>query len=163
MTTSALQSQEFQGFPKLDVPIVDEGGYLARPWHRFFISIFRRLGGSFSEIASSVFFSASGAELGVYSNIDASLLGTLLLTGAAGGPAQPQAPSTSPFIYTATNAGTLVVFAAEVELSRDNGITWYKVTLTGGAIPMLALDRVRVTWYGPSVPEVTFFPDNVPS
>jgi hypothetical protein len=64
----------------------------------------------------------------------------------------------SPFLFTPSFQGTLVVFGAEVELSRDSGTTWYKVTLNGGAIPLLVKDEVRITWYGSSSPIVTFFP-----
>ena len=84
-------------------------------------------------------------------------MGKLALLGQAGQPAVSQVLTVSPFVFKSTVSGTLVVESGQVELSRNSGANWFVCSLTGGAIPVLNADWVRVTWYN-SAPLVTLFP-----
>lgn len=55
----------------------------------------------------------------------------------------------SPLVYTALAKGQAIVSGGTVsaiELSRDNGTTYYTTGLTAGVFPMSANDLVRVTY-----------------
>ena len=146
-------------FPRLDTPFVDEARLLEIPWYQLLVNIWQNAGGAQAQTGSAVYFLISqSGSIDVYSASSQEYLGTLVLAGGAGQPALPIDPGVSPFTYTALLQGTMVVFGAEVELSRDNGAHWYKVTLTGGAVPMMVGDQIRVTWTGADPPEVTWFP-----
>lgn len=83
---------------------------------------------------------------------------TLPALAAAG---QVQAPTTSPFTFTSTVPGTLLVGGGKIELSGDSGSNWYTIGLTGGTISLLKNSSVRVTWTqagASNVPAVVFFP-----
>jgi len=72
-----------------------------------------------------------------------------------------QTVATSPYTFTATIPGKVVVMSAKIELSGDGGTTWTTLSLTGGAVPVAANDQVRVTWTGvgsDNLPSVTWFP-----
>jgi hypothetical protein len=80
------------------------------------------------------------------------------LLKSAGGTAVAQALFGSPTIIFVQSLGTLTLANGKAELSRDSGVTWFQVSLVGGAIGVLAGDQVRVSWFGASAPAVTFFP-----
>jgi hypothetical protein len=81
-----------------------------------------------------------------------------LLGNSTGGPPQVLAPVVSPFIFMPVNAvGTLIVYGGQVEISRAGG-AYILIGQTGGTIPMLVSDAIRVTWFGPSPPNVVFLP-----
>lgn len=149
------------GIPELSAPLVQIDRTVAFAWYRFFIALWLRTGGSALPTEFQVFLQQNGPlflDAFQLVGIRPTYLTTLLHANSTGAIAVPQVVVTSPFVFPCNRVGTLVVFAAEAELSRDNGATYYKVTLNGGAIPMLVGDLVRVTWYHSPVPEVTFFP-----
>lgn len=71
------------------------------------------------------------------------------------------APVASPFTYAPALSGTMIVSSGKVELSRDAGATYYIVSLTGGEVPVLFGDQIRVTWFSAIVPGVVFFPSGI--
>lgn len=153
----------FQPFPKLDARLTNEDGTISLAWYRLLISLWNRTGSNKIIDPRAVVLQLDPD--GIVELIDSTtgeVLGTVVTTAAfAGGPARRQVVGASPFVFVADGPGTVVVFAAQAELSRDGGATWFKVTLQGGAVPVLIGDRVRVTWYGAgadNLPEVTFFP-----
>lgn len=152
-------------FPRLNTPLVElESGIISRPWHRLLIELWKKVGSAFLSVANAVYIGQDPSQVGVsvsaFSATTGNKIGDLLLTNAAPAPPVPQALGASPFVFAAPKAGTLVVFSGKVELSRD-GATWYEIGLMGGAVPVLAGDQVRVTWFQADAPTVTFFPVSV--
>lgn len=160
----AVIQVSYQAFPQLGTPFIDEFGQVSKPWYMLLVSMFAKLGGSQSTIANSAFIqqqpTGSGAPLGVYAGGTGAQIGVVQLTDLPGGAAVPLAPAASPFIYTALAQGTLIVFSAKVEISRDTGANWLPVSLNGGAIPLLKNDQIRLTWFSADPPEVTFLPSS---
>lgn len=157
---ATLTHQAYQAFPKLSSPIVNEDGTLALPWYRLFISLWQRTGaGSQQTNTSAVLVEASPqkAPIAVVDAMTGKVFGELRFSGGGGRPVQEQIVAASPFEYSALADGTLVVDSGQVELSRD-GVKFYTCGLAGGALPMLAGDRARVTFYH-QAPTVAFFPD----
>jgi hypothetical protein len=74
-----------------------------------------------------------------------------------GNPVQ-QVLGASPFVFECTQQGLLAIDSGKVELTRNAGLTWYVVSLVGGAIPVQNGDWCRVTWYE-SAPTVVFLPN----
>ena len=161
--SGALQSN----MPRRDTPMVDEAGRPTYTWYWFLIQLFNRTGASTPSqgivgavsTAFNVFLITIGsltrAMLGGVQQGDGTVVQDVPTKGVA---VQVLTVGASPWVHTVTFQGTLVVQKAQVELSRDSGVTWYEVGLQGGAIPMLAYDQVRLTWYGTSVPGAIFFP-----
>src|SRR5258706_14685811 len=156
-----LAHQAYQGIPRLDSPVIDLGtGYWVPSWYRFIIILWQKEGGSFTTLQGATVLQNNGGVLSALNALSGQWNGTIGTSASPGGAAVPQTRGASPFVFTATRSGSLVVFAAEAELSRDNGVTYYAVTLTGGAIPVLNGDKVRVTWFTAVAPKVTFFPNS---
>lgn len=150
-----------QPFPRLGTPMIDpRTGAIDPTWHRLLVSMWTKQGLAYQSTSSTVILSQNPdtGDIDVILAITGEVLGTLPFSGGGGGPAVPQVPVASPFTFVASQSGTLVASAGKVELSRDSGTTYYQVYLTGGAVPVLLSDRVRVTWYGLDLPVVTFFP-----
>lgn len=146
-------------FPLQDYPIADDQGKVTLAWSRWFTTVWNLLGGQAVPGDNPVALRQTApSTLSVYNAGTGQLIGTVQLDGVPGGAPVPVAAGASPQIYTATDNGFLVVFAAAVELSRDSGVTWYQVTLNGGAVPMLPEDQVRLTWYN-QAPKITWFPN----
>lgn len=76
----------------------------------------------------------------------------------AGGTPAAGAVASSPFVYSPIIAGTLQVNQGEVEVSRDGGVNYFLVSLTGGSVPLLFGDSARITWFSTIVPTAEFFP-----
>lgn len=145
--------------PLKDYPLT-ENDRITLSWSRFLDALALAAGGGIVPVMESVVIRLVGGKfLGAYDSVTGELLGLIPLENQPGGAVQPVVIIASPQVYTAASDGTLVVFAGMVELSRDQGVTWYKVTLQGGAVPMKNEDRVRVTWYSADPPEITWFPD----
>jgi len=146
-----------QPMPRLDTPLVREGSRAVDiPWHQFLISLWQRTGGEFIPVGDQLALQLTGAQVEVIDTTTGAVLGIALTSLSVGGAAVPVAIGASPQVYIATVAGLLVA-TAQLELSRDGGTTWYLVNTTGGALPLLAGDRARVTFGAP--PVITFFPD----
>lgn len=142
-------------FPKLNTPLIDETGNPSIPWYRTLIDMWKKLGGSSSNTPDMVFFQQINGSIFAFDSASGDPLGQI--PSLIAGPAQPQILGTSPFVFTATVAGTLVIDSGKVEISRNNGVTWYQCSLQGGAIPMLIADKVRITWFQ-QTPVVAFLP-----
>lgn len=143
-----------QPFPRLDTPLVGPNGSPSIPWYQFFVSLWQKVGAAYTPIASAVALQLVGSAIEAIDTSSGASLGNLVTTGGVG-PVSPLAPGASPWVWQATTPGTLVVTSAQVELSRD-GVTWYIVGPTGGAVPMQTDDQARLTWYG-DTPKATFF------
>lgn len=148
-------------FPQIDTPFVEAGGTVTYPWYRFLVNLWQRTGAGMALPPNAVILLDSNGTPPVqaFDAITGELIGTVPLSGSAGGPAQPQTLAASPFVFTAGEAGTLTVFGGQIELSRDHGLTYYLVSLTGGPVPLLKGDKVQVTWFSTQPPSpVIFFP-----
>lgn len=143
--------------PLQDYPIT-ENDRITLPWSRFLTALARAAGGGIAPDSPSVVLKLVGGFLVAYNAVTGVVIGTIPLANQPGGAAQLVVVTGSPQTYTSISDGNLVVFAAGVELSRDNGATWYQVTLQGGSIPMKKGDMVRVTWFGQN-PTITWFPN----
>ena len=140
---TALQHQTYQPFPKLNAPIIDDAGNVSIPWYRLLITLWTRSGGSVTNGSVNGTVQSDG-------NLQIS-------TKVEGNGIEPIAVAQSPQIFAPTFQGTLIATACQVELSRNQGQTWFVVSPMGGAIPMLVNDWARFTWYGQS-PTLTFLP-----
>lgn len=71
-----------------------------------------------------------------------------------------QSPTTSPFSFSAAQAGVLVVSSGEVQITRNS--TTVVMSVTGGSFTLSASDQVTVSWTGSgswSIPVVTWLPN----
>ena len=151
MGNPAVQHQNFNGFPPFNSRFIDsETGIITRDWWYFLNMLWRIAGKAFNSVPDASFISGST----VFSSDTGNVVGSIITAGTA---AQPQTLVTSPFIFTAAKIGLLTVFGGQVDYSRDAGVTWYPIGLTGGPIFMLVADKVRVTWFLADPPIVTFF------
>jgi hypothetical protein len=149
LTNPAAQHQAYQLIPNLDYPLVNQDGTLTIPWTRFFVNLWRRIGGSTTDLNA-----------------------TNVVTTQVGGAEQPQNFTANPFVFSAQSLGTMLVTRKYstngglrreaggdiVEFSRDNGVTWQ---LAGGcpmAMPLSAKDQLRVSWFSPSPPMLIWLP-----
>lgn len=150
--------------PLQDYPISqsdgDGNGRVTLSWSRFFTTLAGLVGGSLVPVSNPVVIRVINPEqLGAYDATTGELLGVIPLKNEPGGIPQPVAITGSPQIYKAISDGTLVVFSTALEVSRDGGGTWFQVTLTGGALPLLVGDWARATWYDVATPpKITWFP-----
>lgn len=155
---TVLQHQAYQPFPRLGTPFINSDGTLAFPWYRLLISMWNKLGQSTSQVANAVYLQLSGANtLTAYEAATGKEIAIVSTSSAVGGPAQVIVAGASPFNYKAQVNGTLVVFGARVDLSRD-AATFYPVSLVGGPIPLLLGDIAQLTWFSAVAPTVTWLP-----
>lgn len=145
-------------FPKLNSPLVDGNGNITHPWQRLLIALWQKTGGSGTLPNSSTYVAPiGGSNFGVFDAVTGTLLGVITTVSPSGAAAQPVSVSASPFVFTSAGIGTLVMESGQVEISRDHGATYFIGSLTGGFVPLLVGDKVRVTYYN-SVPKITFLP-----
>jgi hypothetical protein len=81
-----------------------------------------------------------------------------LFRGLAPGNVEPVTVGTSPYEYSATKRGSMIVSGGTVsviEFSRD-GTNYYDVGVTAGMFALNASDRLRVTYS--VAPDMTFVP-----
>lgn len=160
---AVLEHQAFTAMPRLQQPIVNPDGTISVPWYRWLTNLWARAGQGMQQISSAVFLQQTtvnaGAPISAYSSITGELIGQIQLTSSVGGPAEPQTLVSSPFAFTASETGSLVVFGGKLGWSRDDGVTFYPVSLVGGAIRLLLGDIARVEWSGAEPPSVVWFPD----
>ena len=127
-------------------------------WRRFFVNVYTILGQGRNAPPQAIFWkSPSPNVVEAFSSASGALIGTVITTGSAGGPVQPQAVGSSPFTFKATSPGVLVVESGATQVSRDQGANWYPCGLTGAAITVLKGDWVEVVFYA-IAPKVAFFP-----
>lgn len=161
MVQDPTLSKSFLAFPQLQEPFVNPDGTLAAAWYRLLVGMYRRLGGSGLAQPNAAYIAqapvGAGAPLAVYSSFDNSLIGILFLQNTGGGPAIPLVLGASPFVYPAPADGTVFCFSGKLEVSRDGELTWHQVGLTGGAVPVLKGDVVRISW-STIAPEAVYFP-----
>ena len=145
--------------PLQDYPLT-QNDRVTLSWSRFFTQLASLVGGSSTPIADPVVIRLIAPnQLAAYDATTGELLGTIPLENQPGGVPQIVAITGSPQVYKAVSDGTLVVFSAALELSRDSGATWYQVTLQGGALPLKTGDWARATWYNSATPpKITWFP-----
>lgn len=144
------------GFPQLDSHFVDEERNILYPWYRLLVALWQLTGSGLVPIFQAVFFKQiSPQEIEVFATSPNSTVGFMRLKDQPGASAVALTPVVSPFLFTAPGDGTFVAFSCEIDLSR--GVTTAKVSLTGGAVPMMKDDVVTLTWLGPA-PAGTWFP-----
>ena len=156
-----MDIQTKQPYPQLDAKFLTPQGTVAPVWQRLLTGLWQKLGGIASEIAAAVYLQQNTKTLNVeaYQSQTGELLGTVQLINTVGGAPVVVPTGASPLEYAPGKAGNLIVFGAHVEISRDGGGTWHKVTEMGGSIPLLQNDRAKLVWYD-KAPPVTFFPNN---
>jgi hypothetical protein len=145
-----------QPFPELGTPLVDANGAVSIPWYRFFVSLWQKTGGA-GLITTGVYFAIVNGLVVAYQALSKAKLGTLVMSSSAGAAAQSLTLTASPQVYTATIAGTFFTNGGQLSISRDGGASWFIFSVTGGAVPMLNADKVKVVWeYSP--PLAQFLP-----
>lgn len=146
-----------QGFPQLDSHFVDEERMILYPWYRLLVALWQLSTGSGQiPVYQAVFFKQiSPGEIEAFDTSEGGLIGTLRLKDFPGAVEEPQTVGSSPFNFTAPGDGTFVASSCKIELSRAGG--FYLVSLTGGAVPMMRNDVVRLSWNGPD-PVAVWFP-----
>lgn len=157
-----MTSANNQGFPFFSSPLVGADGMASDTWYRAFLNFWRRSGQGFLPSGLAAYLqvsdSANGLPVEVHRSSDGKFLGNVPLVNNTGGPAQPIPATGSPQTYIAKVDGTLIVFGARLDASRDHGATWYPVTLQGGAFPMLTNDEALITWFSDNPPQMVYFP-----
>jgi hypothetical protein len=161
MTIPQPQKLGFSPVPQLGTPLVDSNGNISIPWYRFILNLWQTIGGLGQQVTSAVYLSVTNGVVSAFQSLGGVLLGTIIFTKSRGSPAIPLVLGASPFIYIAPVSGSLLVYGGQLEMSRDNAVTWYPVGLTGGALRMLFDDQARVTWFGAAAPPVVFMPDGL--
>ena len=148
-----------QAFPYLDTPFVDEHQRITIPWYRFLIALWKATGGSIP-ITSSVYLQQVGTQIVAYNTSTNAPIGVLVTSGTPGGPDSAIAVGASPFVYSPPGSGTVVVYSGQVELTRDAGANWALIGLSGGAVPVLKDDEIRITYTDAgNKPVARWFPD----
>lgn len=82
-----------------------------------------------------------------------------IFRGLAPGNVEPVTLTGSPYVYSATRRGSLIVeggTVSSVEFSRDGGTTYYDVGTVAGMFTVNASDLIRITYA--AAPTVTFVP-----
>jgi hypothetical protein len=144
-------------FPELASPFVDENRFLGLEWLRFLIALWQLAGGSQVPIFQAVFLrQLSPGEIGVYDVSVGGFVGLIRLKDFPGAPEVPQTLTTSPFLFTAPGDGFLTAFGCKIEITRTGG--YYPVSLTGGSVPLMRNDGVRLSWTS-GTPTAVWFPD----
>lgn len=134
--------------PQLSTPFVDTSGIIAIPWYQLLVDLWRKTGSGYSSTPEVAYWQYSEGVLTAYSPA-----GQAIVPGAAA----PQDLGSSPFVFTAPQAGTLVCSAGTVSISRDGGNTYYSAGTAGGAIPLQGGDLCKVAW-SESAPTVAWLP-----
>jgi hypothetical protein len=144
--------------PKLDAPFVDPNGNITPWWFRVLNVLWTRTGGA-TPLPYSAYIAEnpSTGNLTLYQGQQATEIGPVQTGTQAGAPPQVQSPSSSPWVFTATGSGTLVVAGGQVNIKRSTAV-WHPIGLQGGCIPLLNGDQVQVIWYGASPPPVVWLP-----
>lgn len=156
-----LTHQSFQPIFRLDARITNPDGTPSVPFYRMLTNMWNAIGLNGQPWTQVGNVSVANPNSLVVNDVNGETVATIPIpvqTGLTPEPAEPQSPNTSPFEFTAPVIGTLVVFAGAVEISRDAGATFYMVTLTGGAIPMLPDDQVKVSWDSSTKPTIIWLP-----
>lgn len=108
------------------------------------------------------FFSDNAGPATIVPSMVRDLICSVLVGQTAGQAPIPVTLTSLVQVYIAPSSGTLYVFGGQIELSRDNGSTWYQVSRIGGQFPLLLNDQVRISVKtlpdGTVVPMPIFFP-----
>ncbi len=147
-------------FPLQDYPVTEESGRVTLPWSRFFTALYFASSGSIVPVNGAVVLRLQpDGTLGAYSVATGALLGVIPLENNPGGVEENIPATGSPQVYAAPNDGNLIVFSAQVEISRNAGVTWHKASLQGGSFALKTADRARMTWFSALPPEMTWLPN----
>lgn len=145
------------GFPQLSSALVDENDMPTLEWLRFWIALWQLAGGSQVPIFQAVFLrQLSPGEIGVYDVSVGGFVGLIRLKDFPGAPEIPLTMAVSPVLFTAPGDGFLTAFGCKIEITRTGG--YYPVSLTGGALPLMRNDGVRLSWLS-GTPTAAWFPD----
>lgn len=126
-----------------NVPIqaqpIDRAGYFSIPWIHFFQFLYSRIGGSSAPSNTALADAIAGGNTG---------------------PIVPITVSASPFVYTASSAGSVILSGGSienVEFERPPA-GFISVGSFRGAVPMGQNDQLRVTYTAGQPPTMTFVP-----
>jgi hypothetical protein len=145
------------GFPQLDSHFVDEDRNILWHWYKLLVALWQLAGSGTIPIFQAVFLRQTPpGNVNVYDTSLKGLIGAIRLKNRPGLPEVHQTPVTSPFVFTAPGDGTFTAFCCEIELARSAGFV--PLTLTGGAVPMMKDDVVRLSWVGGSLPTAVWWP-----
>ena len=153
-------SSPYQGVPLFGTPLVDpRTGFLTTPWHRFFVALWQKTGNSRAPLPGLLYVTqAVTGQLQAFQALTNQLVSGGFIPIINPQPPVALVPGISPFVFTAAVIGTFLGFGARIDLKRGSAGTYFPVTLTGGAVPMLPNDAVQLTWFGTDVPVATWFP-----
>lgn len=148
-----------QPFPQLSTPMVNPDGRVSFAWQQLFINLWLRVGGGAGVPTTQiVVVTQNNTSSANATDANGVALGQIQYTGQAGQTTIVLTVGPSPFVYVAPSSGAVGVESGQVEFSRDGGVTFYVVGLSGGMIPMRTNDQVRVTYYN-DPPAMEFFGD----
>lgn len=144
------------GFPQLDSHFVDESRNILYPWYRLLVALWQLTGSGLIPISQAVFLKQiHPQQIQVFDTSPGGVVGFIRLKNQPGATAVQQTLVTSPFNFVAPGDGTLAAFSCEMDLTR--GAITQKLTLTGGAVPLMSGDSVKLSWTG-VLPTATWFP-----
>ena len=146
--------------PKLDAPLVDEGGNITPWWYRLLTLLWQRTGGATPlPYSGFIALNPATAQYVLYAGGQATPVGNVTTNSITGGPVEIPTPGPSPWVFTATAVGTLFVGGAQVAVRRGPVGVWHQFSVQGGAVPLLNGDAAQLTWFGHDLPTVAWFPD----
>lgn len=145
--------QQFSGFPLSNSQLVDDHGRITQPWLRFLLALWTQLGAGTVPISG----------------------GFIAAKGTRGGSEEPQLLVASPFNFTATIFGTLIVshpysinlatgersvqaVDCSTEMQRPPSALYHLVGFGLAVVPLVYGDHARVSWVGSTPPLVTWLP-----
>ena len=131
LPTTTLTNLPVQG------PMLDDSGILTQQWRLFFQNLYTRVGGN--QAPTNATLSAA-------------------VTPAPPGPVVPQTVIFSPYTFTATAKGSLLISDGNiqnVQFSRG-GVTFYSIGTFRGSVPVGLGDLVKIIFI--SAPTVNFVP-----
>lgn len=159
MNSVQQDHQQFSGLPNFNTPVIDPlTGVFSHPWLYFFSLLWQRLGGTSLPLSGAYYVGSSGGVPSLFSVLTKKVIGPV-----SSGTVVPDAQTTiaigaSPVTLVAAGTGNIVVSGGgQVELSRPPG-AFVTVGVSGGIVPVVKGDQVRVTWFSTVAPTVSFFP-----
>ena len=160
VTTTIVSNVPFQG------DMQDDNGILTQQWRLFFQNLYTRIGGQIAPSNSALgnTFAIIGSTITALTTSTTAnataIVNLAAIVNALPGAVAPVAVGASPFTFTTSKKGALVISGGGlklVEITRD-GTNFYSTGAVRGMFPLSTNDSIRVTYLAASVPVLTFFP-----